>query len=206
MAALSEEEYLTGEDRDLLKRVIDEIKRIEYLMKALLSFAKPRMPEFVETDVNAILHMVAALAVKNRASLGVGARPVKIVSNLAPGLPDILADPMHLQQIFMNLLLNAVDAMPEGGTLTMKTSLDAAVSMVRIEIADTGKGVESGVMDKLFQPFFTTKPKGTGLGLAITKRLVEEHGGEISLQNNAEGGVTFILQLPVTQQQSPVTA
>ena len=175
-------------------------------MKALLSFAKPRMPEFVETDVNAILHMVAALAVKNRASLGVGARPVKIVSNLAPGLPDILADPMHLQQIFMNLLLNAVDAMPEGGTLTMKTSLDAAVSMVRIEIADTGKGVESGVMDKLFQPFFTTKPKGTGLGLAITKRLVEEHGGEISLQNNAEGGVTFILQLPVTQQQSPVTA
>jgi two-component system sensor histidine kinase AtoS len=206
MAALSEEEYLTAEDRDLLKRVIDEIKRIEYLMKALLSFAKPRMPQFVETDVNSILHMVATLAVKNRASMGNGARPIKLVNELAPGLPEILADPMHLQQIFMNLLLNAVDAMPDGGTLTMKTSLDAAASKVRVEISDTGKGVESEVMDKLFQPFFTTKPKGTGLGLAITKRLVEEHGGVINLQNNADGGVTFILHLPVTQLQSPVIA
>ncbi len=205
MAALSEEEYLTAEDRDLLKRVIDEIKRIEYLMKALLSFAKPRRPQFVETDVNSILHMVATLAVKNR-GLGNGANPINIVNDLAPGLPAILADPMHLQQIFMNLLLNAVDAMPEGGTLTMKTSLDGGASVVRVEISDTGKGVEGAVMDKLFQPFFTTKPKGTGLGLAITKRLVEEHGGMINLQNNTEGGVTFILYLPVTQRQSPVSA
>jgi two-component system sensor histidine kinase AtoS len=206
MAALSEEEYLTAEDRDLLKRVIDEIKRIEYLMKALLSFAKPRTPHFVETDVNSILQTVATLAIKNRAGLGNGTQLVKIVNDLTPGLPEILADPMHLQQIFMNLLLNAVDAMPEGGTLTMRTSFDIATSSVHVEISDTGKGVESTVLDKLFQPFFTTKPKGTGLGLAITKRLVEEHGGVISLRNNAEGGVKIILHLPVTQRQSPVSA
>ncbi len=99
----------------------------------------------------------------------------------------------------MNLLLNAVDAMREGGTLTMKTRFDQSAHVVRVEISDTGRGVDPEVVDKIFQPFFTTKSKGTGLGLAISKRLVEAHGGRISVVRNTGGGVTFKINLPVAQ-------
>jgi two-component system sensor histidine kinase AtoS len=206
MEALSEETYLHAEDRDVLKKVIDEIKRIEYLMKGLLSFAKPPKPHFIETDVNAILETVASLALKDRSRIGDGPDMIHIVRDFKKDLPEILADPMQLQQVFMNVLLNAVDAMPEGGTLIMKTYLDESIPSVRIDICDTGKGVDLSVMDKLFQPFFTTKPKGTGLGLAITRRLIEEHGGRIRLENNLEGGATFSMCLPVIKREGAKTS
>ena len=111
-----------------------------------------------------------------------------------------MADPMQLQQVFLNLLLNAIDTMQDGGTLFVKTSYDAGENAVQIEISDTGKGIDEKVIAKIFQPFFTTKPKGTGLGLAITKRLIEQHGGDISAENNPGGGATFKIRLPVKKE------
>ena len=108
---------------------------------------------------------------------------------------------MQLKQVFMNLILNAVDAMQDGGTLTMKTLFDTAAQVVLVEISDTGKGISAAVMDKIFHPFFTTKPKGTGLGLAISKRLIEDHGGKISIEKNASGGVTFKISLMATHPE-----
>ena len=105
----------------------------------------------------------------------------------------------------MNLILNAVDAMQDGGTLTMKTLFDATAHVVRVDISDTGKGISDAVKDKIFHPFFTTKPKGTGLGLAISKRLIEDHGGRISIEKNASGGATFKSSLPVTQAERSQT-
>lgn len=96
----------------------------------------------------------------------------------------------------MNLLLNAVDAMPEGGTVVLKTSLAEATHTITVDISDTGKGIDAAIRDKIFQPFFTTKSKGTGLGLAISKRLIEEHGGKISIEGNNGGGSTFRISLP----------
>jgi signal transduction histidine kinase len=96
----------------------------------------------------------------------------------------------------MNLILNAVDAMKDGGCLGIKTRFDAATLSVRVELSDTGRGIDAAVIGKLFQPFFTTKSKGTGLGLAISKRLVEDHGGKISIEQNSAGGATFIITLP----------
>jgi signal transduction histidine kinase len=121
-----------------------------------------------------------------------------VVKDFDSRLPMITADPMQLKQVFMNLILNAVDAMQDGGTLTMKTLFDTAAQVVRVEISDTGKGISAAAMDKMFHPFFTTKPKGTGLGLAISKRLVEDHGGRISIDKNASGGATFKISLMVT--------
>ena len=198
---LSNEPYIPEEDRGVLVKVIDEIKRIESLMQGLLSFARPPRPRFVETDVNTVISNVASLVLQSQRRMPEAARPIDVVKDFDSQLPVITADPMQLKQVFMNLILNAVDAMQDGGTLTMKTLFDAAAHVVRVELSDTGKGISEAVKDKIFHPFFTTKPKGTGLGLAISKRLIEDHGGRISIEKNASGGATFKISLPVTQAE-----
>lgn len=195
MQVLSEERYLSEEDRSVLFKVIDEIKRIEVLMQGLLNFARPPMPQFANTDVNAVLETAAQLVLKNGFHAPGEAGTITLVKEFGPALPEIMGDPMQLKQVFMNLLLNAVDAMPEGGTLVLKTSL-TETRAVMVAISDTGKGIDDSVRDKIFQPFFTTKAKGTGLGLAISKRLIEEHGGTISIENSKGGGATFRISLP----------
>ena len=108
-----------------------------------------------------------------------------------------MADPQQLQQVFLNLLLNAADAMPDGGMITVETSRPEPGFSLNIQIVDTGGGIDEAVVDKIFQPFFTTKQHGTGLGLAITKRLIEQHGGSINVKNNHAKGVAFMITLPV---------
>ena len=205
MEALSAESYLTEEDRTALNSVINEIKRIEFLMKGLLNFARPPKPQLTNTDVNVVLNTVAALVLRERAAPRNQGRPINLVSDLDPDLPEIMADPMQLQQIFMNLMLNAVDAMPDGGTLTIRTRYTWEPSTLVIELADTGEGIDAAVMSRIFSPFFTTKSKGTGLGLSITRRLLEEHGGSIKLENNKEGGATCIINLPIKQIEGALT-
>jgi two-component system sensor histidine kinase AtoS len=196
METLSEEPYLSGEDRNVLSKVIDEIKRIEGLIRGLLNFARPPKPQFTNTDLNAVLDTAAQLVLKNR-SLAPGAPgSITMVKEFGHELPEIMGDPMQLKQVFMNLLLNAVDAMPEGGTVVLKTSRGEAAHTITVDISDTGKGIDAAIRDKIFQPFFTTKSKGTGLGLAISKRLIEEHGGKISIEGNKGGGSTFRISLP----------
>jgi signal transduction histidine kinase len=112
-----------------------------------------------------------------------------------------MADPQQLQQVFMNLLLNAADAMPDGGTITVQTANHDTARPLRIRIIDTGKGIDEAAVDKIFLPFFSTKPQGTGLGLAITKRLVEQHDGSIQVQNNHGKGVSFTIELPLREME-----
>jgi len=199
--SLSLEKNLTAEDKDIFSRVIEEIKRIESLIKGLLNFARPPLPQFVKTDVNAVLESVASLVLQNQSRTPGASRSIELVKDLDSHLPEILADPMQLRQVFMNLILNAVDAMKDGGNLGIKTRFDDANLSVRVELSDTGRGIDSAVMGKLFQPFFTTKSKGTGLGLAISKRLIEDHGGKISIEQNSAGGATFIITLPATPSE-----
>jgi two-component system NtrC family sensor kinase len=127
------------------------------------------------------------------------AHAIHLARNYGSELPEASADPMHLQQVFMNLLLNAADAMPDGGTLTLETAHDLPSQMLRITISDTGTGIDAAVISSIFQPFFTTKAKGTGLGLAITKRLVEEQEGQISIENKAGQGAQFTILIPALQ-------
>jgi signal transduction histidine kinase len=166
------------------------------LMQGLLSFARPPMPQFTNTDVNTVLETAAQLVLKNGFHARGEPGAITVVKEFGTALPEIMCDPMQLKQVFMNLLLNAVDAMPEGGALVLKTSFDEAASAVTIALSDTGKGIEPSVRDKIFQPFFTTKAKGTGLGLAISKRLIEEHGGTIGIESSQGGGATFRISLP----------
>jgi two-component system sensor histidine kinase AtoS len=196
---LLEEQCLSTEDRVVVKKVIDEIKRIELLIKGLLNFARPPQPQLANTDVNAVLETVISLVLHGQASLRDG---IQIVKHLEEDLPPAFADPMQLHQIFMNLMLNAVDAMPEGGTITLRTAFNRELDTVQIDISDTGAGFDKGVENQLFKPFFTTKAKGTGLGLAITKRLIEDHGGSIHLENNVDRGALVRINLPAVENDS----
>jgi signal transduction histidine kinase len=106
---------------------------------------------------------------------------------------------MQLQQVFMNLLINAVESLQEGVVITVKTHYESSDNSIHISIADTGKGIKNELKEKIFELFFTTKPKGTGLGLPITKRLIEQHGGNIRVETSLGKGTTFNVALPVKQ-------
>ncbi len=193
---LLDELELSEDDRNILVSMIKEIRRIELLMRDLLNFARPARPQLAPVDMNTVLETAMTFSLKNASSLSRDGS-IQIVKEFDKHLPITMADPMQLQQVFMNLLLNAVDAMPEGGTLTVKTRYEPSENSIYLSIADTGKGIDEKMIGKIFEPFFTTKPKGTGLGLPITKQLIEQHGGVLRLENNAAGGVTFSMIFPV---------
>jgi signal transduction histidine kinase len=115
-----------------------------------------------------------------------------------------MADPMQLQQVFLNLLFNANEAMQNGGNLSVSTLDDEETDTIRIKLSDTGKGINETMKSRIFQPFFTTKSKGTGLGLSISKKLIEQHGGEIFVSNNRNGGTSFYINLPVRHAEKEV--
>ena len=131
-------------------------------------------------------------------------RNVELKKNYQIDLPLLMADPSQLEQVFLNLITNAEYAIHEtgkAGTLTIATSLQEEQpehKKVIIEFSDTGAGIPEGVITKLFNPFFTTKPvgKGTGLGLSISYGIIKEHGGEINVRNRKEGGAVFTIELP----------
>lgn len=196
METLAAESYLQQDDRNALFKVIDEINRIDGLIKGLLNFARPPRPHFMETDVNSVLDGAAQLVMQTRMQTDGVSRTIDLVKEYAPDLPEIIADPLQLRQVFMNLLMNAVDAMPGPGSMVLRTSFDETANAVSASISDTGKGMDAAVLDKIFQPFFTTKTGGTGLGLAICKRLIEEQGGRIAIESSLGRGATFTVTLP----------
>ena len=192
---------LADEEKDVLKKIIGEIKRIESLLKGILNFAKPPKPDFVTVNVNNIIETALTFSLTPSSSQEDSKGKIQIVKELDDRLPEIIADPMQLSQIFLNLLLNANEAMKDGGTLTIKTSYDPIENSIFVSISDTGAGVDKELQEHLFHPFFTTKPKGTGLGLSITRRLIEQHNGLLTFENNPAGGATFTVKLPVNQGQ-----
>jgi len=192
---LLQEPNISDEDRSLIAKAVDEIKRIELLLKSLLNFAKPPQLQLMPTDLNDLLDKTISFSLKHPLLSAKSSAPIKVLRDFEHGLPETMADPMQLQQVFLNLLFNAIEAMPEGGALAVKTAYDRSLNSIDIAIADTGKGIEPQLIDRIFQPFFTSKRKGTGLGLAITRRLVEEHGGNIYVESTPERGTVFNVSL-----------
>jgi len=186
-------------DRDVLVKVVDQIKHVELLMKNLLNYARPVAAEPVSVNVNKILEKTVYFIEKHPSFVS-GEPRRQVIKELDDHLPEIIADPQQLQQVFFNILLNSVDAISEGGKITVTTKYDEKIEAVAVDLRDTGKGIPAELMEKIFQPFFTTKGKGTGLGLAISKRIIEEHGGSIGVANQVSGGVAFTITLPLKPQ------
>jgi len=200
---LSDELTFSAENRDTLQKVVAEIRRLESLMKNFLDFARPPKPQFVRTDINGILETTISFLMKQTSVTQGKPQTAQIVKDLDEHLPSITADPQQLRQVFMNLLLNAREATVNGGIIRVKTLFDHSRA-IQIDISDTGHGIAPDILNKVFQPFFTTKPKGTGLGLAISKQLIEQHNGTIQAENGPPGGATFRIQIPVAQTERQV--
>ena len=201
MSVLSGESYITPEDKAVLEKVVAEISRLEGLMKEFLNFAKPQKPRFEAVNVNHILNTTLTFYLKAH-SIGGKSESIRIEKDFQE-VPQTQADTGQLQQVFLNLFFNAIEAMPQGGILSVRSGPEEDDKMIRVEISDTGKGIREEHLEKIFEPFFTTKAKGTGLGLAISRQLIEQHDGTIDVSNRPEGGTRFVLRLPVTMEGHP---
>ena len=196
MNVLGNENYLSNEDKDVVRKVEKEISRLEALMRSFLEFARPPKPRMDSVEINSLLDSALTFHAGSPRRTGGGFPATEIVKEFGD-LPRTDADPMQLHQVFLNLVINAIDAMPDGGRLTIRTAFDARDQIIQTEIIDTGHGIEPKYAANIFQPFFTTKPKGTGLGLPICRQLVEQHGGTIVATGDPGGGTCFSIRLPL---------
>ena len=181
--------------------VRSELNRVATIVQNMRDFYRPAAAGMDLTDVHEVLESVLKLTGKQ-----LQRSDVTVDSVWAEDLPMIEANPSHLRQVFLNLVLNAIDAMPEGGTLYVKTQLappsiytQKAGTAVCIEFRDTGMGISEEIVSQLFEPFFTTKEQGSGLGLSISYGIIEAHHGEIAVKSQEGAGTTFTLLLPVKQ-------
>jgi len=183
--AFKKEEALSN-----LSKMETEISRCSRIIRNLLDFARQKEPTLRLVDVNQVIEQVLSM-VGHQAQM----QNVEVVQEFSPSLPKVVADFDQLQQIFTNLALNAIQAMPEGGELTVRSS--AVDSEVRVDVQDTGCGISKENMGKLFTPFFTTKVKGkgVGLGLAVVHGIIERHKGRIEVQSDVGEGTTFSVYL-----------
>jgi len=192
-----------GQREEIVGEIHRQIQRLNSTLRDLLDFARQREPEISRCDlpelVRRMLSLVRADAVKQH---------IAIVEDYPPDLPCICADQAQMQQVILNLLLNAIQAMPDGGTLTLRAE-EVAVSRlrahrcsVRFTVADTGVGIAPEHLPKIFSPFFTTKHRGTGLGLAITRTIVEKHSGAIRVESAPGQGSRFVLELVACKEEA----
>jgi len=187
---LTEDTARKEESLDYLAKMESEVSRCSRIIRNLLDFARQTEPMLRLVDINQIIEQVLAM-VGHQAQL----QNVEVVKEFSPSLPKVMADFDQLQQIFTNLTLNAIQAMPDGGRLTIRSS--AVDGEVRIDVQDTGCGISKENMGKLFTPFFTTKAKGkgVGLGLAVVHGIIERHKGRIKVQSEVGKGTTFSVYL-----------
>jgi two-component system, NtrC family, sensor kinase len=190
---------ISQDNKAVILKSIQEIRQIEMLLKSLLSFAIPHNPVLLLTDMNDVLDKTIDFAMKHPPSPSNNLKALKISRDLSAVLPRTMVDPIQLQKIFMNLIHNAIEAMPDGGTIEVNSTYDEATDSIQLEISDIGMGIEKENINKIFQPFYTTKRKKTGLGLAIVKRLVEQMKGDISVESLIGKGTKFMLIFPVNR-------
>jgi len=189
---LAEELADDPEKSDYLRRIAADAARIDRLVRVLLNYAKPVKPEIEQIEVKEFLEDLQAMLERQ----GVFKR-IEAQMKVAEGLPTLYLDRQQLLQVMMNLVINARDAMPEGGGIMISAAPGVGESVI-IAVKDSGEGIAPENIEKIFDPFFTTKEpgRGTGLGLAISARLVESFGGRIEVASEIGRGTTFTLRLP----------
>jgi PAS domain S-box-containing protein len=198
--ALGEEMAIDDSKREYLNRITKEIDRLNELLKSFFSFAKPQNLNLTSCTIKDIVNEIIPFLIKEIADKG-----IRFVEVYHPQLPKIQADKNQMHQVFLNLFLNAIQAMPGGGELRIQayplvsTGSEGTIQrFIRILISDTGKGIPANLINKVFDPFFTTKPKGIGLGLSIAYQIIKKHEGTIQVQSEWEKGATFDIRLPET--------
>jgi signal transduction histidine kinase len=177
----------------ILEKIAKQTFRASEIVNSLLNFSRTSSTSFGQVNLNRVIQETVSLLEHQLTKAG-----VQIKAGLEPDLPSVHGNAGKLQQVFLNLFLNARDAMMGGGTLEVRTWTEGA--RVRVEVADTGHGISAEHIHRIYDPFFTTKAarKGTGLGLSVTYGIIQEHGGSIEVSNRRSGGAQFRLELPVS--------
>jgi PAS domain S-box-containing protein len=181
-----------AEHGEFLDMIVQEVNGLDRIATEFLEFSRVTPPEMRLVGVNAMLSrmlqfMSAYLADQN----------IQVVQDFSGDLPELSLDRSQIEQVIKNIVINAVQAMPHGGKLSVATRRPPQADMVDLDFADTGVGIPANKLDKICAPFFTTKTKGTGLGLAIVRKIVETHGGRLVIHSTPGEGSTFTIQLPV---------
>jgi signal transduction histidine kinase len=180
---------------DTQRRVQIITKQLEFIVgivRRLLEWAHKKQPRLRLTDPNLLMREILSLV-----SPAVEQHAITISTDLTEGLPPIPIDRDGLHQVFLNLINNSLDAMPDGGRLEISTGLDSDNGMVELIFRDTGTGIDSGALEQIFEPMWTTKSSGSGFGLAIVREIIAEHGGQIEAVCEQRQGATFIVKLPL---------
>jgi len=210
LAQACEEEFDENDSRkEYLTRIVRQVNRLDELLKTFFAYARPKPPNRKPHQLKEILREVTNLVGKKMANSG-----VTYIENFEPDLPDVMIDSQQIQQVFLNLILNAIEAMPGGGTLTIsakrirdpqfglirnrggKNENPNGSSFVEVIVSDTGEGIKSDKLETIFDPFFTTKATGLGLGLSIVYRIIGEHHGDIRVESKVGQGTSFTIILP----------
>ena len=196
MELLKSEVSPQSKRRKILEMALSETVRLSDLLRKMLSFSKPDQEQRQPVDINTVIDEILLLHEKQLRE-----NDIHIVSTFFDGLGRVNASKDQLRQVFLNMVSNARDAMPTGGTLTVTTSGDG--ENVVIEITDTGTGIKEEHLDKIFDSFFTTKDevKGVGLGLSVCYGFIKDHGGDIVVKSQEGAGTTFDITLPVISEE-----
>jgi two-component system, NtrC family, sensor histidine kinase HydH len=202
--ALGEELPREDSRREYLSRITKEIDRLNDLLKTFFSFAKPQRLNLAVCHVRDIVNEIIPFLIKEIADKG-----IRFEERYHPDLPRVKVDKSQMHQVFLNLFLNAIQAMPNGGLLSIEATPHASQGTdggeqesIKVVVSDTGKGIPPHLTRKIFDPFFTTKPRGVGLGLSITYQIIKKHGGTIKVDSKWGEGTSFILRLAKSPGES----
>jgi len=184
--------------RDYLEKIVTQANRTKEIIRGLLDFSRQRKPDKTLCDVNNVLKGCVSLLEKQALF-----HNIQITTSLDDQLPLTVIDPSQIERVFINLIVNAADAMDGNGKLKLSTRFDRVDNCIEMECSDTGHGIPKENLEKIFDPFFTTKDTGhgVGLGLAISFGIIKEHNGTISVESEIGKGTTFIVRLPVTSEE-----
>ena len=185
---------------------LKEVDRICGLITDLLSFARPSRPNVAQEDMNNVIDGIARILDTQAKE-----KSVELIRDFAPNLPKVWIDREQMKQVFMNLIFNGIQAMNDGGTITISTRLftpdviEQSPSFVQVEVRDTGIGIPNENLEHIFDPFFTSKDEGSGLGLSISHQIVQEHGGYVTVESKLGKGTSFLVNIPTGKPVRAVT-
>jgi|GEM_PF-3541980 len=195
---MQRQKVLYTEEGKSIGILLDELGHVDTMIQRFISFSKPSDGTLSVVDVNVVIeHSISFLRSRmNRQS-------VTVLTEFNPDPPLLRCDAVRIEEVFLNILMNSIEAMPEGGTVTVKTIAESG--KITVTVADTGKGFSAESMDKAFTPFFTTKPGNTGLGLAIVHRVIDDHRGTVRISNQKDSGAMVIVEFPLSPEISQYT-
>jgi signal transduction histidine kinase len=186
----------TGDTAEIIDTILEEVERLNRIVKDLLRFARPTKAYLVPTNLLDSLRQVLSFLAERLSEGKFTVHPL-----FPDTCPAVMADTDQIRQVFLNILINAMEATGPGGELTLQVRMHPEDKTLSVSFRDNGPGIQPGDMKKIFDPFFTTKAQGTGLGLAACKKIVEHHGGKITAESQPGQGATFTVHLPMIKEQ-----